>query len=123
MAEGLRNWRRTQQLVFTQRGGNRRLEDIKLARIRRMSEQGCGRAKVLAEHFGRCVLEPVAQQECVVLVEVSIVENKQEFTSVGTETLNRMGNATGKIPEIADADVIDKVSSLGVNSRDASRPV
>src|SRR5258705_1294650 len=93
MAEGLRNGRRTQQLVFTQRGGNRRLEDIKLAWIRRMSEQGCGRAKVLAEHFGRGVLEPVAQQECVVFVEVSIVENQQEFASVGAEALNLMGNA------------------------------
>src|SRR5260370_14570673 len=122
MAEGLRNGRRTQQLVFTKGGGNRGLEDIKLAWIRRMSEQGCGRAKVLAEHFGRCVLEPVAQQECVVLVEVSIVENKQEFTSVGTETLNRMGNAAREIPEIADTHFIDKVSSLGVNGGDTGGP-
>src|SRR5258708_29475060 len=123
MAEGLRNGRRTEQLVFPQRGGNRRLEDIKLGWIRRMSEQGCGRAKVLAEHFGRGVLEPVAQQECVVLVEVSIVENQQEFTSVGTETLNRMGNAAREIPEIADTHLIDKVSSLGVNGGDTGGPV
>src|SRR5258706_2016749 len=123
MAEGLRNGRRTQQLVFPQRGGDRGLEDIKLAWIRRMSEQGCGRAKVLAEHFGRGVLEPVAQQEGVVLVEVSIVENQQEFTSVGTETLNRMGNAAREIPEIADTHLIETVSSLGVNGGDAGGPV
>src|SRR5260370_15270205 len=115
MAEGLRNGRRTQQLVFTQRGGDRGLEDIKLAWIRRMSEQGCGRAKVLAEHFGRGVLEPVAQQEGVVLVEVSIVEDQQEFTSVGAQALNRMWNAAGKIPEIADPHLIAKVSSLSAN--------
>ena len=119
MAEGLRDGRRAQQLVLAQRGGNGRLEDVKFARIRRMTEQGCGHAKVFAEHFGRDVLDPIAQQECVVLVEISIVENQQEFASVGTETLNRMWNATGKIPEIADADVIDKVSPVGVNSRDA----
>src|SRR6266446_7780731 len=123
MAEGLRNGRRTQQLVWTQRGGNRGLEDIKLARIGRMVDQRRRDAKVLAQHFGRRVLEPVAQQECVVLVEVSIVENQQEFTSVGAEALNRMWNATGKIPEVADTHVIDKVSSLGVNSGDTGGPV
>src|SRR6476660_1489848 len=123
MAEGLRNGRRTQQLVLTQRGGDGRLEDIKLAWIRRMSEQGCGRAKVLAEHFGRGVLEPVAQQECVVLVEVSIVEDQQELASVRAQALYRMWNAAGKIPEIADAHVIDKVSSLGVDGGDTGGTV
>src|SRR5437868_10899443 len=116
MAEGVRDGCRTQQLVFTQRGGNRGLENVKLARIGRMIDQRSGHAKVLAQHCGRRVLEPVAQQECVVLVEVSIVENQQEFTSVRAEALNRMGNAPRKIPEIADTHVIDKVSSLGVDS-------
>ena len=73
-----------------------------------MSEQGRGHAKVLAQHLGRHVLEPVAQQECIVLVEVAIVENQQEFTSVGTEALDRMWNAAGEIPEISDSDVIDE---------------
>src|SRR5882762_8588491 len=119
MAKALRNGRRTQQLVLTERSGNRRLEDVKFTRIRRMSEQGCGHTKVLTEHFVRHVLEPVAQQECVVLVEVAIVENQQEFTSVGTEALDRMWNPAREIPEVADTDVVDKVSSFGVNSRDA----
>src|SRR5260370_1086667 len=123
MAKALRNGRRTQQLVWTQRTGNSRLEDIKFARIGRMSEQRCGRAKVLAQHLSRHVLDPVAQQECVVLVEITIVENQQEFASIGTKALDRMWNATGKIPEIADTDVIDKVSPLGVDSGDASGPI
>src|SRR5882724_2835900 len=123
MAEGLRNGCRTQQLVFTQRGGNRGLENVKLARIGRMCDQRSGHAKVLAQDFGRRVLEPVAQQECVVLVEVSIVENQQKFTSVGAEALNRMWNATGKIPEVTNTHVIDKVSSLGVNGGNTGGPV
>src|SRR5713226_3972218 len=123
MAEGLRNGRRTQQLVWTLRGGNRGLEDIKLARIGRMVDQRRRDAKVLAQHLGRRVLEPVAQQECVVLVEVSIVENQQELTSVGAQSLNRMWNAARKIPEVADTHVIDKVSSLGVDSGDTGGPV
>src|SRR5258705_3379823 len=34
-----------------------------------------------------------------------------------------MWNATGKIPEIADTDLIEKVSPVGVDSRDAGGPV
>ena len=88
-----------------------------------MCDQRSGHAKVLAQDFRRRVLEPVAQQECVVLVEVSIVENQQEFTSVGAEALNRMWNATGKIPEVSNTHVIDKVSSLGVNGGNTGGPV
>src|SRR5882724_3167479 len=123
MAEGLQNGRRTQQLVSTQWSGNRGLEDIKLARIGRMIDQRSGHAKVLAQDFGGRVLEPVAQQECVVFVEVSVVENQQEFASVGPEALYRMGNAARKIPEVADTHVVDKVSSLGVNGGDTGGPV
>src|ERR1700737_3097960 len=108
MAKALRNGRRTQQLVWAQRTGNRRLEDIKFARIGRMSEQRCGRAKVFAQHVRRHVLDPASQQECVVLVEITIVENQQEFASIGTKPLDRMWNATGEIQEIADTEVIDK---------------
>ena len=34
-----------------------------------------------------------------------------------------MGNAPGKIPEVANADVVDEVAPLGVDRRDAGRPV
>ena len=67
------------------------------------------------------MLEPVAQQKRAVLVEVAIIEDEEEFAAVGTETLDRMGNAAGEIPEIADADVVDKVTALRVDRRDAGR--
>ena len=58
------------------------------------------------------MLEPVAEQKRVVLVEVAIIEDKQEFAPIWTEALDRMGNAAGEIPEITDPDVIDKVAAL-----------
>ena len=67
------------------------------------------------------MLEPVAQQERAVLIEVAIVEDEEEFATVGTEALDRVGNAAGEIPEIADADVVDKVTALRVDRGDAGR--
>jgi hypothetical protein len=74
-----------------------------------MAENVCRHAEVLAQHVVRHVLEPVAQQKGVVLVEVAIVEDQQKFAAVGAEALDRMRNARREIPEIADADVIDEV--------------
>ena len=88
-----------------------------------MSEQRRRHAEILAQHLGRHVLEPVAQQERAVLVEVAVVEDQKEFAAVGAEPLDRMGNAAGKIPEIANADVVDEVAALGVDRGDAGRPV
>ena len=123
MTEGLRNRLGAHELVGAERTGDRRLEDIALARSGGVSEQRRRHAEILAQNVRRDVPEPVAQQKCAVLVEVAIVEDEEEFTSVGTEALDRMGNAAGKIPEIADADVIDKVAALRVDRRDAGRPV
>jgi hypothetical protein len=69
------------------------------------------------------VLEPVSQQESAVLVEVAVVEDKKEFTPIGIEPLDRMGNAAGEIPKIADADIVDKIPAVGVNRRDAGRSI
>ena len=69
------------------------------------------------------MLEPVAEQKRAVLVEVAIIEDEEEFAAVRTEALDRMGNAAGEIPEIADADVVDKVTALRVDRRDARRSV
>ena len=62
-------------------------------------------------------------KECIVLVEVSIVEDQQEFTSVWTEALDRMWNAAGEIPEISDTHVVDKISPFGVDRGDTRRPI
>jgi hypothetical protein len=42
------------------------------------------------------VLEPVAEQEGVVLVEIPVIENQQEFAAVGVKTLDRMRDTGGK---------------------------
>ena len=86
-------------------------EDIELARIRHVSEGRAGNAEILGQHLVRRVLEPVAQQESIVFVEIAVVEHQQEFAAVRIEALDRMRNAGRKIPEIADADVIDEVAA------------
>ena len=39
------------------------------------------------------MLEPVAQQEGIVFVEIAVVEHQQEFAAVGIEALDRVRNA------------------------------
>jgi hypothetical protein len=34
------------------------------------------------------VLEPVADQECVVFIKIAVIEDKKELASVGAKTLN-----------------------------------
>ena len=123
MAEGLRNRFGAHELVGTERTGDRRFEDVEFARIRRMSEQRRRHAEILAQDVRRNVLEPVAQQERAVLVEVAIVEDEQEFASIWTEALDRMGNAAGEIPEIADADFVNEVTALSIDRSDTGRPI
>ena len=53
------------------------------------------------------MLDPVAEQEGVVFVEIAVIENQQEFAAVRIKPLDRMRSAPCEIPEIADADVID----------------
>ena len=67
------------------------------------------------------MLEPVAQQKRVVLVEVAIVEDEQEFAAVGPRPWIEWGMPPPRYPEIADADVVDKVTALRVNRGDAGR--
>jgi hypothetical protein len=49
------------------------------------------------------VLEPVAEQEGIVFVEFTVVEDQEELAAIRIETLDRMRNARCEIPEIADA--------------------
>ena len=123
MAEGFRNRLGAHELIRAERTGDRRFKDVKLARVGRVSEQIRRHAEILAENLRGCVLEPVAEQERIVLVEIAIVEDKEELAPVRTKPLDRMGNAAGKVPEVADADVVDKVAALLVDRRDAGRSV
>ena len=123
MAEGLRNRLRAHQFVGPERTGHGRLEYVELTRVGRVPEHRRRDGEVLAQDLGGYVLEPVAEQKRIVLVEVAIVEDQQEFAPVRAKPLDRMGNAAGKIPEIADADVVDEVAAVRVDRGDAGRSV
>ncbi len=58
-----------------------------------MAEQRSRGVEILAQYVVRHVLEPVADQEGVVFVEVAVVEHQEEFAAVRTETLNGVRNA------------------------------
>ena len=110
-------------LVGAERARHGRREDIKLARDRDVVEGRAGHAEILGQHLVRRVLEPVAQQERVVFVEIAVVEDQQEFAAVRTEALDRVRNAARKIPEIADADVVDEIAALRIDRGDAGSAV
>jgi len=84
-----------------------------------MPEQRRRNTEIFAEHFGRRVLEPIGDQEGVVLVKISVVEYQKEFTTVRTETLDGMRNAGGEIPQISDTNVINEIPPLRIDCRDA----
>jgi hypothetical protein len=69
------------------------------------------------------MLEPIAKEEGAVLVEAAVVEDKQELATVRTQALDGMRNATGKIPQITNAHVVDEIMALSVDSGDACRSV
>src|SRR5207253_5123390 len=52
---------------------------------------------------------PIGNQEGVVFVEVAIVKDQKEFAAVRSESLNGVGSTGWKIPEIADAHIVDEI--------------
>src|SRR6266566_901669 len=88
-----------------------------------MPEKRGRHAKVLAEHLGRYVLEPVGDQERVFFVKVAIVKDQKEFAAVWIETLDRVWNPRREKPEIADADIVDEVAPLRVDGGNAGGAV
>src|SRR5256885_14888248 len=110
MTEAIGNLARTRNLVGGERPRHWRGENVELARIGDLCECCSRYAEVFGKHLGRRVLEPVAEQERVILVEIAVVEHQQELGAVRTETLDRMGNAGGEAPQVAHADVVDEVS-------------
>ncbi len=67
------------------------------------------------------MLDPIGEQESVVLVEIAVVEHEQKFRAVRIETLDRMRDTGPEIPQIADADVVDEIAPVGVDRGDARR--
>jgi hypothetical protein len=64
------------------------------------------------------VLEPVADQEGIIFVEVAIVEHQQELAAVGIESLDGVRDPRWEIPEVADAHVVGEIPSFRVDSGD-----
>ena len=87
-----------------QRGG----EYIELAWVGRVGERRGRQAEVLGKNLGRHVLEPVAQKECVVLVEITIIEDQEKFATIWLKTLDGVRNARRKIPKVSHSYLIDK---------------
>ena len=123
VAEGLRHGGRAGNLVGGKRSRQRRGEHVQLARVGHARERGCRHAEVLGQHLGWNVLQPVAEEEGVVLVEIAVVEHQQELGAVGAEALDRMGNAGREIPQVAHADVVDEIAPVLVDGRDARAAV
>src|SRR5258708_23834011 len=119
LGEGSCAW----NFVRAERSRNGSREDVALARVGRMPEKGGCDAKVLGEHLGRYVLEPVRDQEGIVFVEVAIVKDQKEFATVRIETLDRVWNPRWEVPEIADPDIVDEVAPLRVDCGDAGAAV
>ena len=115
MAEGLRHGPGAFDSVARKWTRHRRRKDVALARVRKLLEAGRGNLEVLAQNLGRCVLEPVSDQERIVFVEVAVVENEKKFAAVGAEPLNRMRDARGKVPEVANSDVVNEVAPVCVD--------
>src|ERR1700689_2455815 len=104
MTEGPRWIRRDGVLFIAARRRQRGGEYVELARIGRVGECRCRHAEVLGKNFGRHVLEPIAQKKGVVLVEVTVIEDQEEFAAVGLESLDRVRNARRKIPKVPYPD-------------------
>jgi hypothetical protein len=98
VAERLRYHSCSRDLVRAERPRHGSGKDIALAGIGRMAEQCGRRAEIFPQNFVRRVLEPVADIERVVFVEVAIIENQKEFDTVGLEALDKVRNARWEIP-------------------------
>ena len=123
MAERVGHRHGAGEAIIGERPRHRQRENVELARIRHVAEVRRRRAEILAEHVRRHVLEPVAEQEGVVLGEAAIVEHQQELAAVGAEPLDRVRDAFGEVPEVADADVVDELAALLVDRGDAGAAV
>jgi hypothetical protein len=55
------------------------------------------------------------EKECAIFRKHALIEYQEKFASVWTETLNRMRKASGKVPQIALAHVIDEDRPIGIH--------
>ena len=90
--------------VRCQIAGQGTLEDPEI--LQRNPGERLGRnAKILGQHFGRRMGEPVRHQQRIELAGIAVVEADHKFAAVRAETLQRMRLAGREIPEVALIDV------------------
>src|SRR5580704_6518316 len=98
------DWRRAQRsccdaLIFRKRSWSIGLKD-KFLFLGHLCESGLGNSKILRYHIRRGVGHPVREEHGLVLGEVAVVEDQQEFGAVRRQTLNRVGNSGREVPEV-----------------------
>src|SRR5438105_1861132 len=106
--------------IRRERARHWRLENPKVL-LRDAIESALRHAEVFGQNFFRSMGHPVAEQEGRLLGEVAVVENEQEFTAVGLESLDRVRDSGREIPQVALADVVLEGVRILVNGRNPSQ--
>src|SRR5258705_13166467 len=104
--------------VRGQIAGQGALEDPEILQWN-LGERLSRNTKILGEHFGRCMGEPVGHQQRVELAGVAVVKTDHKFTAVRAEALQRMRLACREIPEVALMDVRYEGTAHRVENRHA----
>src|SRR5215211_3549567 len=106
---------RVRDLLGRKRPGHLALVDVSLLR-RDIGKSTLRHAEVRSQHVLRRVREPVGQREGAVLGEVAIVEDEQELAFF--QSLERVRDAGGEVPQVAHAEIIDGVPPVLVDRGD-----
>lgn len=81
-------------------------------------ECGGGKLEILGKNIHRRMRHPLRYKESVELRKGAVVKHQQKLGAVGTETLDGMGNAGRKIPQIARFDVRNKTAPILIEAGD-----
>src|ERR1700690_1956714 len=101
--------------VRGQIAGQLSLEDPEV--LQRYLGESLGRnAKILGEHLGRFMSEPVRHQERIELACIAGVAADHELTTLRAEPLRGMRQARREIPEVALIDVSDVGPPHGIEN-------
>ena len=68
---------------------------------------------------GKLKSDQAALHKAFASFEASSSALEKKFAAVGIKPLNRVRNSGWKIPQIAHADVVDEISSVGIDGGDA----
>src|SRR2546430_5435981 len=108
--------------IRRQIAGHLSLEDPAI--LQRDSRESLSRyGKILGEHLGRRMGEPVGHEQRVKLAGVTVVEADHEFAAVRAEALQRMRLTRREIPEITLIDIGNVGPAQGVEYRHAATAV